>query len=299
MTLTGFDKSTVKAHQVGYHPAIGKFALVPQANSNILSVSELLKHGFKISFSGVICTIQSTIAYLDTQNYKIITNLNRRRALWFISSQQLEHLAINNTQILCPIAINQTAYDIKGPHHSMLSADQIDRANKAHKLHHQLLHPSDNQLIRALSAGLFNNTSVTPADVKLARELHGACPQCMAGKTRNKSYKESTTPPATFVGERVHVDLLPFKDNMGVYKTTGGSFDYILMIDEYSGHMSYIGIANKGTKTIQMAFDELINEYLAYGHQIKHITTDHEVTLSACKSYINSKGIIMSHVPPY
>jgi len=47
-------------------------------------------------------------------------------------------------------------------------------------------------------------------------------------------------PPATFVGEHVYIDLLPYNE-----PCTGGSLYYLLLIDEYSGYLAYVGLGNK------------------------------------------------------
>ena len=113
-------------------------------------------------------------------------------------------------------------------------------------------------------------------------------------KTVKRRYKPSTTPPATVPGQHVYMDLIPFTT-----PTTGGSHFFLLLIDEYTGYMTFAGLANKGSKTIQKAISQLIAEYKAYGHTIKTFTADHESVFKSTelKELINNSGCHITLTP--
>jgi hypothetical protein len=92
------------------------------------------------------------------------------------------------------------------------------------------------------------------------------------------------------------MDLIPFTT-----PTTGGSHFFLLLIDEYTGYMTFAGLANKGSKTIQKAISQLIAEYKAYGHTIKTFTADHESVFKSTelKEFINNSGCHITLTPPY
>jgi hypothetical protein len=92
------------------------------------------------------------------------------------------------------------------------------------------------------------------------------------------------------------MDLIPFTT-----PTTGGSHFFLLLIDEYTGYISFAGLANKGSKTIQKAIAQMIAEYKAYGHNIKTFTADHESVFKSAelKEFINQSGCHITLTPPY
>jgi len=92
------------------------------------------------------------------------------------------------------------------------------------------------------------------------------------------------------------MDLIPFTT-----PTTGGSHFFLLLIDEYTGYISFAGLANKGAKTIQKAISQIMAEYKAYGHNIKTFTADHESVFQSTelKEFINKSGCHITLTPPY
>jgi hypothetical protein len=75
-------------------------------------------------------------------------------------------------------------------------------------------------------------TRLTAQDVYLYRLVFGACPCCLAGKTRSPSYHESRSPSALMPGHIVHVDIVPFTE-----MCLGGIQYHLVCCDEFSTYL--------------------------------------------------------------
>jgi hypothetical protein len=143
------------------------------------------------------------------------------------------------------------------PSHS-LSAENRPRAQQAFNLCRLLGHPSDQALISLLGNGNMIGTALTSQDLRTARHLFGPCPACVEGKMQAPSLPSSLTPPATKIGERLHID-------------------FIILSHE----------------SLKAALDT----FNSRNHRVQHITSDDERVMKAATLYLASRGISITTTP--
>ena len=187
-----------------------------------------------------------------------------------------------------PLALSST-FSI--PH---INAEQRARADAAEQLHIDLCHPSDRSLSLNLSTGKLPFCTLTSADVTLNRSLRGPCPHCTAGKHRNPPHPPSTTSPASSVGEVISMDpqLLP--------ETSPGQHTHeIILVDEFTGHLSIFGAKSKSTRAMFQAIQHTIaTTYNANQHRVATIHGDCEKINTSLAGPLGSLGIRLQTSPP-
>ena len=147
-------------------------------------------------------------------------------------------------------------------HH--INAEQHARADAAEQLHIDLCHSSDRSLCSNLSTGKLLFSTLTCTDITLNRQLCGPCPHCAAGKHTNPLHPPSASPPATSVGEVISFDpqLLP-------EPSRGQNTHEIILVDEFTGHLSVVGSTSKATPAMFKALQHVIaTTYNANQHRI-------------------------------
>ena len=174
------------------------------------------------------------------------------------------------------------------------NAEQRNRANAAEQLHITLCHPSDQSLCTNLSTGKLPFTHLTCTDVSLNRQLRGPCPHCAAGKYRRPPNPPSTTPPAQSIGAVISFDpqLLPVP-------SPGNHTHEIILVDEFSGHLSVIGTTSKTTQAVFKSLLQLITStYNANNHRVSVLHGDCEKINISLAGPLGSLGIQLHTSPP-
>jgi hypothetical protein len=64
--VQGVEGTSLDATEEGINPIIGKFLIVPNATANLVSVSELTKHGITVFFFCNIATIDT-----ESESYSV------------------------------------------------------------------------------------------------------------------------------------------------------------------------------------------------------------------------------------
>ena len=111
----------------------------------------------------------------------------------------------------------------------VFSKEQQRRALEYREMHRALAHPSDEYMINAFNSGVIIGTRLTATDVRNAKDIYGPCLACLQGKAIRPSYKASNNPPATKVGDVVHVDIIELSKT-----SLGGSTHILFSVDEFS-----------------------------------------------------------------
>ena len=175
-----------------------------------------------------------------------------------------------------------------------INAEQRSRADAAEELHIDLCHPSDRSLCANLSTGKFPFSSLTCADVTLNRQLRGPCPHCAAGKHRNPPHPPSTTAPATSVGA-----VLSFDPQLLPEASPGLHTHELILVDEFTGHLSVVGASSKSTPAMFKALQHIITTtYNSHQHRVLTLHGDCEKINTSLASPLGSLGITLQTSPP-
>ena len=172
--------------------------------------------------------------------------------------------------------------------------EQRRRAAEVEKLHELLNHPSDEILMSALDNGSIHGTHLVSGDVKVWRELTGPCPACVAARTKRPHYGDSRNPPATVIGEAVHVDT--YKLAMA---SVGGNNMLLISVDEFSDYINVIALVNGKAESILYGLRCLIAHYARHGHRLGTIRCDHDGVFLSCHAALGREHVNLLTTNPY
>ena len=279
--IVGVGGKGLKATYEGNNKCIGKFVVVPDARSNLISISELTKFGAVILFKGIWARLS-----LGHHNHDIRKS---QEGLYYVDKHVLkELLECTKFGYTADLSVSET---IRYSH----TPKQIQRANEIKKLHYLLDHPSNLALRQALKHGCIINTNLVPEDISLYEEICGECPHCIAGKMHRESYKSSNSMAASVIGERIHMDLKPYRTSQ-----YGGYTFLLLTVDEFSGYLFATSLKTKsGTADIFPAILSVIAWYKSHNHIVKEILMDSESSFVTLKNEIRALGIQPYYTTPY
>ena len=175
-----------------------------------------------------------------------------------------------------------------------INAKQRSRADAAEELHIQLHHSSDQSLCKNLSTGKLPFSTLTCSDVTLNRHLRGPCPQCTAGKSRNPPHPPSLTPPTTSVGA-----VLSFDPQLLPEPSPGLHTHEIILVDEFTGHLSVVGANSKSTPAMFKALQHVIaTTYNSNQHRVHTLHGDCEKVNTSLAVPLGSLVITLHTSPP-
>ena len=144
-------------------------------------------------------------------------------------------------------------------------------------------------MIEASNSPSLTNCPISTEDIANARVIYGQCKDCAEGKPyplkgRNETLeRQDITAP----GQLIHIDI--------VYV---GGIPFLFSVDDFSGYMHMIRMTNKSAVSLQGALLELILYYRGHLKVVQTISADHESTILACESYVNSHGAALrSRIP--
>ena len=201
--------------------------------------------------------------------------------------------ALHIASKLSPTAYHPAAYTATF-HTSHINAEQQSRADAAEELHNDLCHPSDRSLCVNLTTGKLSFSTLTCSDVTLNRHLRGPCPHCAAGKHRNPPHPPSTTAPATSIGA-----VLSFDPQLLPEPSPGLHTHEIILVDEFSGHLSVVGASSKSTPAIFKALQHVIaSTYNSHQHRVYTLHGDCEKINTSLAAPLGSLGIALHTSPP-
>ena len=290
--IKGVGGVNLSAKEEGKHDQIGRYLVVPEATANLLSVSELTKHGLNVHFIDNNAVVETA----DTQH------IFKRSAdgMYYIKLQELmeiiKELTESDIQHSYTISIErEDGFSDPSIEKKSYTQKQKIRASNVHRLHYMLGHPSNTSLAQALKHGCIINTPLTHEDVSLYEEIYGECPHCVAGKIKKPSYTSSESFPVSEVGGRVHFDLKSFTEQ----QVDGGFLFYLLSVDEFSGYLHASPIKSKRSEDVISGLKVVFAWYKSNNHTIKEIMCDSESTFKSIEVQIGLMGILSHFTPPY
>lgn len=298
--LTGISGQDLVVKYTHMSKSIGKTLYCPRAESNLLSVRQMANCGYRFSFMGSFVLITSP----SGEKSRISTGTTGLYWINLVDLLKLLRLNIETANVgadssmpsLTATATTATTETVTtaGGIEVSYSVEQKHRARLAWSIHHALGHPGYSSLSKSFDAGVILGCRITSADLKLAYVLFGKCSHCQAGKITKISFKPSLNPPASMVGERVHVDIWPLS------VTSLGGAKYVLVgVDEFSGFLTVGKLISKSQTSLEEALASLFSMYKRYKHEVGSIITDSESNFGACDTFIGLHGAIPKQIPPY
>jgi len=139
-----------------------------------------------------------------------------------------------------------------------------------------------------LDSNCLVNCHYVAQDVRNAYAFFGECMSCIAGKIVLASALPSLAPAATLIGEKLHIDILPYK-----VTTIGGSTSGLIGDDEVSRFLFLVSITNKGRRTLVSAILKIISHFNRFGQRVQTIVCDAERCLLATADLIGEYNVVV------
>ena len=130
-------------------------------------------------------------------------------------------------------------------------------------------------------------TSITGHDLRLLRELKGACPHCLAGKMKRGTHPSSVTAPAQAPG-----DVVSFDPHLLPCKAPGGYTHEVSYVDEQSGYQIIAGAKSKSVADLAAStLNVMASNFNANRHRISTLHGDSENVNRALRPHVGLVGI--------
>jgi hypothetical protein len=150
-------------------------------------------------------------------------------------------------------------------------------------------HPSDAALIEASNSQLLTNCPISAEDIANARVIYGQCKDCAEGKPYPLKGRNETLERQDIIapGQLIHIDIAYVN-----------GIPFLFSVDDFCRYMHMIRMTNKSALSLQSALLELILYYRGHLKVVQTISADHESTILACASFVNSYGATLrSRIP--
>ena len=240
--------------------------MVPQACDNILSLSKITDCGY--TFSG------------DREHTEFS---HPRTGTCLVGYRSAKNFNVVDLQQEPPLPCYLLA-----SFSSPFTREQVRRAHGVRELHVGLGHPSDDIFCIMLDSNCMVNCHFFAQDVRNAYAIFGECMSCIAGKIVSASALPSLAPPATLIGEKLHIDILPYK-----VTTTGGNTCGLIGDDEVSRFLFLVSMPNKSKRTLVRAILKIISLFNRFGHRVQTIVCDAERCLLATADLIGEYNVVV------
>jgi hypothetical protein len=265
ISIRAYDGTIKNYNQIGEMRPFGVARYIPESNSNILSVGQLVNDGFDVEY--------------DKTEDSFIVRGNELQDLSFVRNERNTYTT-NYSQLsgdINEVCSNQV----------IETKEMKDRLDLAQELHERLGHPSKDVLIKLLNNGGLLNTSVTTRDVELLSDLRPKCAGCIKGKFTHQVAKPTNNPRSEKVGELLHIDIYYWND-----------CQYLISLDDHSNHVVLIYLETKSKWNVIKAIDLIVGKYRSHGHIVSSIRTDSESVFLSIEDDMNHKGIVMQVTAP-
>ena len=287
--ISGDGIATTKAGRLG---SLDGIALVtPEADSDLLSLMELVK-----SCNGTFHGDKTKLIVKNGEGNVMLSAKNLGDDFWSVTESDLASSISANAADAIDVQPQEEQYQTiinqPGLTERHFTAEQRSRAQEAHNLCRLLRHPGDATIIKALDSNLFVGCHLTSQDFRNGRELLGPCLACVEGKMVAPTEKTSTSPPATKIGEHLHVDMIILE-----VKSIGGNTIIIVAKDEFSGYAIGVPSKDKSEKTLKNVGELLLAEMNMWGHKVREITTDDEQCFKVWTKHLAMYGVKVSPTP--
>ena len=252
---------------------------VPGASHNLISLGDIQANGGSYYTTGLTC-----LSVHGVQGELLDEAVRNRSNLYPVGISELA----TSVASACP-AVAQVR---RLSHLTALQREECDRAEALHQ--GQAAHISDDHLCTDIANGLFRGHDVTPAAVRMNRKYRGACPQCVEGKAKQKSFGPSDSPALTEPGECLYGDIKALTE-----VSVGGKSTSVRFIDGYSGFTSETLCSSKSGKDLFSSIMSMVHTiYNANGITVKQVVVDSDPAFKPVIAMLGAQGIMMTLVGP-
>ena len=154
---------------------------------------------------------------------------------------------------------------------------QQRRAQEAIRWHQALDHPSDKAFVKPLVSPSAINGTLTPQDLKNARDMYGPCQHCVDGKPiAHKGSHSGFDPTNTSQqpGEILHADIIFIGDKQPALMATC----------DFTNYNTIAEMDSKSSKECIKAIDSILARYQQNLKVVRMIITDSEFNLTSKRS---------------
>ncbi len=275
ISVQGYDGKTTTVDSVGHIPGIGKAVVVETAPNNLLNLRKLCKD-IQGNFKG------------DHDHMEIF---DKNGNLFAEAKDHGDGFLSVEYKPTSPDLINAgTVRNVSAEH---FTAEEHTRATEAYALCGKLGHPGFKGLQKSLDEGAYPQTHLTSQDVRNAKTIFGPCLACLEGKMKKPKEISSKTPPATKIGERIYVDLIPYDCKR--VAAVGGFVGSVFAVDEKSGYVIICGIKTKSE--VLDALQTITTVFNSHRHQVGQIVSDDESSFTAHIVALSKWGIKLTSTP--
>ena len=234
---------------VGDFYGLCKVHIRKDAIANISPFSKLRKMGHSITYD--------QREGPDDDSFTIAHRGMQLRFLHRVDGLYVHDTRHDHTCLVSTVAENEAQY----------SRREVSQAHDARQLQRRLANPPDTKLIKALSTGTIQNTSVTPADVTRATEIYETSIEALKGRTTaaRAFLFPQETPTRTTAEQRMYADI---------FFAAGNAFE--ITIVHPIGHIICSHIDKSDTPTLRRALRTHLGTYGQRSITIRHIYIDNE-----------------------
>jgi hypothetical protein len=165
----------------------------------------------------------------------------------------------------------------------------VNQARDARQLQRRLANPPDAELIKALTTGTIQNTTVTPADVACATDIYGSSIEALKGRTtatRALPFPEETMTRTT-AEQKMYADI---------FFAAGNAFE--ITIVHPIGHIICSHIERTDTTSLRCALRTHLGTYGQRRIIIRHIYSDNEKGILCMDQDFAGAGITLHLAGP-
>lgn len=184
-----------------------------------------------------------------------------------------------STTLVTTVADNESNY----------SKREVAQAREARQLQRRLANPPDSKLIKAISTGTIQHSSVTPADVARATAIYGPSIEALKGRT-------TTSPALPFPQEGPSRAMAAQQMYADIFYANGMSF--LITITHPIGHITCTYIERTDTVTLRRALRLHLGVYGQRRIEIRHIYSDNEKGILSMSQDFAGAGITLHLAGP-
>ena len=274
--ICGVSNNTTSTNKIGTHLYFGDCYISPHTPTNIVSMNLLTKL-FIITYNSDVTN--SFLCYNDSVSIEFAYH---KSGFWIYKGATKRSKLTCVSVIAAPVMIGKSGH--------MYSAVEVNRAKAFSKFHLCIGHPSDDVAKAILNYNVYPDCPLVARDVDVCRDIFGPCPYCAIGKTTTPSASDSTNLPTAELGTLLHVDLVTFF----------GFGPFLLASEDRVNYLMVTLLKDKSAPSVLSGLERFITHMkVPYLHIVSHISSDHEVTFTACIEPLKNRTppVLLTQVP--